>query len=145
LLAVIFFTIILDFGTGLPVVLRRVYSHAGVFVIIWTDTYLVKHKYKGHGILDPARQRKKALMQSLVPVAAGIIYLTWNMIAHEFNHVYPYAFQAKLSATVAPFVYSALLLFIWSLFWFGRWVNQKIHAPQHRGNGPLVPAETGPQ
>lgn len=136
---VMFVTLIRDFGTTTEKIIRRTYSHGGILVIIYVDLYLSKHKYADHGELSRDVGMKKVLRQSFAPIALAGIYLVWNTVANVFNHKHPYAFQDSLSMTVLLPIYLVAALLLWGSFWFGRYLNIRIHSPNL---ATQVPTET---
>jgi hypothetical protein len=134
-----FFALVHFFGDSTLDLIRICYAHGGIVIIIWGDAIFCNHIYSDFNEKDKKKSRIKLFKQSTIPVIAVFCYLIWNIVAYQFNHIFPYEFQNRLKDEIG---YSILIYFgeavlMWIFFWFGYYVNRRIH----QGNSD---AETHP-
>jgi hypothetical protein len=130
-----FILLINEYGTRLETQFLRVWQHIVITILAFVELFAFGHEF-GYG----GRVKNGVLIQSLICLALGMIYLIWNFTLSSLNGAYPYTFQDGFTTTTSKVVgYTALLLFVWFLYWVGYWINL-IYIPGCCGRKPATEA-----
>lgn len=86
-------------------------------VLIIIDLFVVRHAY--------AQSARDLVMEIFLVYSYGLGYLCVNMYSHKKNHIWPYAFQNRMSTLVRSIVYPSAFFVIVFLYFMGYWITKK--------------------